>query len=380
MLMSRSRLLLATAILVSTTTIAAAQAPKRGFGPVPVYPASVGPFDVTIVKRAAALLSSSAVWNRTDSGRCPRADTTYSVRCALQRAIVEAVGLAWDRGVVTKPTAKPAGAKLECTMEIATSRQGGSCGTLWDEAPVFILKRAPGVTSGSWRLNTKPLEVWAGTMADAESPVNFESRHGVDLVANRKASDQLIDFNNDSATTFTEVRAYFRALEDRVLKAGAQDIEKETDDVEIEIYKGGTGAMRTYNGWYPVSGFVVKGNTLRFELDTLAQIEPNATDREILLRASKILVADSVWNRNDNRQCPAGATQWSIYCAIEQAEVQVTGGFHHRRPAMELVRVLVEDRTKGKRYQHRLMDYNNDKATVLADVQSVFAEALAKIK
>ena len=70
----------------------------------------------------------------------------------------------------------------------------------------------------------------------------------------------------------------------------------------------------------------------------------------------------------------------SIYCADEQATIEVTGGFHHRRPALELVRVIVEERTKDKKYQHRLMDYNNDRTTTLADVKSLFAEALAQIK
>jgi hypothetical protein len=44
------------------------------------------------------------------------------------------------------------------------------------------------------------------------------------------------------------------------------------------------------------------------------------------------------------------------------------------------VRVVVEERTKTKRYQHRMMDYNNDPTTTLADVRAVFAEAIARIK
>ena len=85
--------------------------------------------------------------------------------------------------------------------------------------------------------------------------------------------------------------------------------------------------------------------------------------------------------RRNNRKCPAGATTWSIYCALEQASIEVTGGFHHRRPALELVREIVDDRTKAKTdYNHRLMDYNNDPSTHLADVRSLFAEALARIR
>jgi hypothetical protein len=46
---------------------------------------------------------------------------------------------------------------------------------------------------------------------------------------------------------------------------------------------------------------------------------------------------------------------------------------------MELVRQIVEERTAGRDYSHRLMDYNNDRATALADVNGLFGEALQRI-
>jgi len=65
---------------------------------------------------------------------------------------------------------------------------------------------------------------------------------------------------------------------------------------------------------------------------------------------------------------------------VAQAQVDVAGGFHHRRPAGELVREIVDERTKARNYRHRMMDYNNDPRTTLADVQSLFTEAIARIK
>ena len=46
---------------------------------------------------------------------------------------------------------------------------------------------------------------------------------------------------------------------------------------------------------------------------------------------------------------------------------------------MELVRQIVDERTTGRNYDHRLMDYNNDPSTTLADVHSLFAEAMSRI-
>jgi hypothetical protein len=376
----RAIILMSTFItLVARSSCVHAQASRaESPAPPPFTKAAVGLFDVGLVKRAEAILSSPERWNRVDKGRCPRADTTYTVRCALQRAIVEGAGLAWDESA--SPKNAGASTRTECTMNVSEEHHGGSCGLLWDELPIFTLTPAKAITSGVWRRDASPSEVWSGTMADAESPVNYESRHGVEEVSHRKSSDQLIDFNNDSTTTFDDVRAYFRALEDRVLKAGASDLDRASDDVEIEIYAGGTGVIRTYNGWFPVTHFAADGSTLRFRIDTLKEIPAGTLDREILERAAKIIASDSVWNRADNRKCPATATTWSIYCAVEKAEIEVTGGFHHRRPAGELVREIVDERAKNRNYSHRMMDYNNDPTTTLADVRRLFAEALARIR
>jgi hypothetical protein len=96
-------------------------------------------------------------------------------------------------------------------------------------------------------------------------------------------------------------------------------------------------------------------------------------------RAAAILSSTSAWNRSDNRKCPKGATKWSIYCSMEQATIDVSGAFSHRRPALEVVREIVDQRSVGRNYSHRLMDYNNDPLTRLEDVQSLFAEALARM-
>jgi hypothetical protein len=145
---------------------------------------------------------------------------------------------------------------------------------------------------------------------------------------------------------------------------------------ELEIYRGGLGILRTEYGWFAVSN-VASSLTLSFELDASHEIKPNVMDRRIVERATALLSTPTVWNRMDNRFCPAAASTWSIYCAMEQATIDVTGAANHRRPAMEAVRAIVDERSAGRNYQHRLMDYNNDPTTRFDDVRSLFSEALA---
>jgi hypothetical protein len=105
------------------------------------------------------------------------------------------------------------------------------------------------------------------------------------------------------------------------------------------------------------------------------QARPPVTkvDVEIVKRASEILNSPSRWNRADNRICPETAKTFSLYCALEKATTEKSGQFEHRGAAMQEARFVIEEVAPNvSRYDHRLMDYNNDPSTSFADVQKVF--------
>ncbi|HXZ42443.1 MAG TPA: hypothetical protein VEG68_17005 [Terriglobales bacterium] len=96
-------------------------------------------------------------------------------------------------------------------------------------------------------------------------------------------------------------------------------------------------------------------------------------DVRIVKRAGEILNSESKWNRADTRICPADAKTFSLYCALEKATNQVTGKFEHRGAAMQEARIVVDEIAPNrKKYNHRLMDYNNDPTTTFADIQVFF--------
>ncbi len=210
-----------------------------------------------------------------------------------------------------------------CELQRTAERWQGRCPALIEGADAMLsLAPAASITSGAWRRDAKPAAVWAGTIASAEVPAN---------------------------------------------------------PVEIELYADRHGAMRTAFGWFRVAQSHASATTLRIDVDAEHEVAPSTVDREIVERASRILADERAWNRADNRRCPDAATTWSIYCAMQKATVEAAGAFHHRRPALQVVRAIVDERTAGRPYDHRLMDYNNDPTTRLADVRSLFAEALRRI-
>lgn len=216
-----------------------------------------------------------------------------------------------------QPSAKAA----DCQLTQVNGTWQGACGTLFDAAATLTLSPSPSITSGMWRAGAKPASVWAGEMR----------------------------------------------IPDDVFPA------------ELEIYADGTGILRLDISWHPVRAFTRTPEKIRLEVDLSRTVPPSELDRAIVRRAAEILSSDSVWNRADNRQCGTTDKTWSIYCSMQKACIEVTGGFHHRRPALEAVRALVDERSAGRNYAHRLQDYNNDPSTRLADVQSLFAEALARM-
>lgn len=228
----------------------------------------------------------------------------------------------------SKPTLDTKPIVQTCKFNKVNSAWQGSCGTLFPQYPKFMqnptltIALTKAITTGIWRKDDRPMTIWAG---------EIKSNTGERLA------------------------------------------------IEIEIYRGGTGVMRSDARWFPVSGFALATETLQFQLDITNEVPPNELDREIVRHAAALLASESVWNRADTRVCATTDTKWSIYCAMRQATIEVTGAFHHRRPALQVVRQIVDKRTATKDYNHRLMDYNNDPSTRLEDVRTLFAEALAQM-
>jgi hypothetical protein len=242
----------------------------------------------------------------------------------LYRKAVGAVAFAM---LLTAAAAQRSGALSTCTLA-GDSQVTGSCGRLFDQTPKMTLRSTNSVVGGVWRSGSSPQTVWHGDMTDEGYP---------------------------------------------------------NAPIQLQIYGGASGILQTIYGWFPVTQYRTTPSGIAFELDGLHEVSPNASDAQIIRRAAEILSSSAVWNRADNRNCAPDATTWSIYCAGVKAVEEVTGGtggghgIDHRRPALEVIRSVVEDRSKGRSYHHDLMDYNNDPATTFADTQSLYREALQRM-
>ena len=75
------------------------------------------------------------------------------------------------------------------------------------------------------------------------------------------------------------------------------------------------------------------------------------------------------WNSDDTRDCPAGAGRFSFYCALVEASDRVIRDLEQRGAAMQEARFVVDALANGRKFPHRLMDFNNDPGTGYLGVQ-----------
>lgn len=97
---------------------------------------------------------------------------------------------------------------------------------------------------------------------------------------------------------------------------------------------------------------ILQGDSLRASLN----------DIQILDRALALLNKGRNWNRSDNRICDTSSYpyQWSLFCALHQASIDVDTQYKHIRPANQAVRQAIDEATGGKKYAHLLQDFNNE--------------------
>lgn len=103
-------------------------------------------------------------------------------------------------------------------------------------------------------------------------------------------------------------------------------------------------------------------------------------DDVLILEAAKALLpTEAHWAHHDDQRCDLEATSWTLFCALNKASTQVIGEFQLRRPALEEVRMVVEQ-VAGQTLERRLIDFNNLPTTSFADVLSVLDIAIKRLQ
>jgi hypothetical protein len=149
---------------------------------------------------------------------------------------------------------------------------------------------------------------------------------------------------------------------------------------EVVPDKAGAGSVaRMPYGWFRVTELQRSDTVTRLMVDASRQVRPTTDDLAIIDRAVALMPDAQRWNKNDNRECPAGAPKLSLFCALMQATTEVSGGVHYRQPAMQAVREELNRVDAARIKTHRIMDYNNHPDTTLQEVHGLLQKARTRV-
>lgn len=116
-------------------------------------------------------------------------------------------------------------------------------------------------------------------------------------------------------------------------------------------------------------------------LDLTASPHATADDIAILEAALAVLKAPAQWSRKDDQTCPPGnAATVSLFCTLYTAVEGTMGRYHHRQPALEIVRSVVVERWRQRIVGHTLVDMNNHPETTIEDLWTLLELSLVRAR
>lgn len=125
-------------------------------------------------------------------------------------------------------------------------------------------------------------------------------------------------------------------------------------------------------------GFLFLG-FVAYVLYTNRPLPANEFDLPILERTLVLLADGSRWSKQGDRNCSPDDEGLSLYCALQEASLEIAGEFHHRAASLQAVRHAIDAVRPDADYAHRLMDFNNSPSTSFEDVHEVIRRAMEEL-
>ncbi|OFW07063.1 MAG: hypothetical protein A3H96_13665 [Acidobacteria bacterium RIFCSPLOWO2_02_FULL_67_36] len=110
---------------------------------------------------------------------------------------------------------------------------------------------------------------------------------------------------------------------------------------------------------------------------------PPATEDDIAILGTALAKfrTPAHWNRKEDQSCPPGEAEVTgLFCALYTAVEGRMGRYHHRQPALEIVRSVVFERWRQRIVSHPLVDMNNHPDTTIDDLRMLLDLSLARAR
>lgn len=138
--------------------------------------------------------------------------------------------------------------------------------------------------------------------------------------------------------------------------------------------------MKTQVAWLLVEAPTIDLNGVAFWLQFDEDAPPTRDDLEILTRAEEILWDEGVWDRSASKRCRPGAKTWTLFCAMRDATVEVTGEFHPKQPAVVILENVIQEVFREMAFDDPIVDYNTYEDAILVEMHRLLGQAQAQVR
>ena len=134
--------------------------------------------------------------------------------------------------------------------------------------------------------------------------------------------------------------------------------------------------FRFKNNYYTLDNLNFGKESITFYVDDDPDVPVTKNDLKIITIAKSLLSSIEKWNKADDRVCndDLSSNSYSLYCALRIASLEVEERYNHRNAVLQKLRHLIEEKYPGRKWNHRLMDFNNMEATSHEDVLNILNE------
>jgi len=134
--------------------------------------------------------------------------------------------------------------------------------------------------------------------------------------------------------------------------------------------------FRFKNDYLIFDNLKIEDQSISFTINHDPEVPVTKDDLKIIHIAKKLLSEEKYWNKTDDRNCEDDLANksFSLYCALRIASLEVENKYNHRNAVLQKLRHLIELKYLGKKWRHRLKDFNNMEETSYEDIVNILNE------
>ena len=120
----------------------------------------------------------------------------------------------------------------------------------------------------------------------------------------------------------------------------------------------------------------IESQSISFTVNEDPIVPVTEDDLKIIRLTKSLLSEEQYWNKEDDRECgdDIANKSYSLYCALRISSLEIEEKYNHRNAALQKLRHLIDKKYPDRKWNHRLMDFNNMKEIEYEEILDILNE------